>query len=184
MSAKQASRQDAEPRKKSHSAPLLVIVILASFGVVALIGGQRIAEIDFLGGKVTFQSAAAGGEVTKNDVESSALQEKVAELEASARADAESGSPPSLDLTGWWTANNGMSYRIDQYGDQIVLQEISPYGVTAAGVGFIDGANVSVPYEAVDGSVGQAELAYADGVLSGGFTNHSFGTTVPVSMSR
>jgi hypothetical protein len=184
MSAKQASRQDAEPRKKSHSAPLLVIVILASFGVVALIGGQRIAEIDFLGGKVTFQSAAAGGEVTKNDVESSALQEKVAELEASARADAESGSPPSLDLTGWWTANNGMSYRIDQYGDQIVLQEISEYGVTAAGAGVIEGSNVSVPYEAVDGSFGEARLAWADGVLSGVFENYSYGTTVPVFMSR
>ena len=182
MSARLVPRQEAA--RKGVSGPVLVIVILASFGVVALIGGQKIAEIDFFDGKVTFQSPAAGGAVTKNDVENSALQEKVADLEASARADGEVASPQSLDLTGWWTGNNGMSYRIDQYGDQIVLQEVSPYGVTAAGAGLITGANVSVPYEAVDGSVGEAELVYADGVLSGVFANHSFGTTVPVSMSR
>ena len=62
--------------------------------------------------------------------------------------------------------------------------ELSPYGVTAAGMGSISGAHVSVAYEAVDESVGDAELTFADGVLSGVFVNHSFGTTVPVSLVR
>jgi hypothetical protein len=183
MSGEQTSMQKPKSRS-SHFIPLLVIMILGAFGVVALVGGQKIDEIDFSSGKVTFQSAATGGKVTESDVENSALDDRVAELEASARTDAEVAPQPSLDLTGWWTADNGLGYRIDQYGDQIVLQEISEYGVTAAGAGVIEGSNVSVPYEAVDGSFGEARLAWADGVLSGVFENYSYGTTVPVFMSR
>jgi hypothetical protein len=63
------------------------------------------------------------------------IEHRVSDLETQARSAGTDQPGSAADLGGTSYGANGLQYKIQQYGSQAVTQEISPYGVTAAGSG-------------------------------------------------
>lgn len=93
----------------------------------------------------------------------------------------------SVDLSGTWNGNNGISYIIQQSGDAITIQEVNPfYGITAAGKGTIRRGVIDITYLTAMNTRGRARLKVsANGrQLSGTFTDLASGFRVSATLVR
>ena len=162
---------------------------LGIFGVVlvvALLGGQRITGISVFG--VSVDLSTTGDEVGGEEIEQrqSELIELAGQLETSAQAaDDDWDVEPALDLTGLWWEATGLTYEIEQFGTEFVIQELTDFGVSAVGQGVITDDLLTFDYVAYDGSSGEGELIVLDDwTLDGWFHNFHTETTVPVILTR
>ncbi len=105
------------------------------------------------------------------------MEERFAVLEGRARTEAGDDLEPSgTDLSGTWVGANGLGYAITQFGSEAVLQELTPFGLSATGYGMVDDGVARFEYQSVDGSAGVAELVVVDDrTLRGTFHNFSSG---------
>ena len=89
-------------------------------------------------------------------------------------------------LAGSWVGDDGQSgYTISQYGAEVVIVEQSAYGVTAVCSGTVDGKQIELTFEAIDGSTGTGRLTLTDDhTLSGQFVNSQTQQTGAVTMRR
>jgi hypothetical protein len=166
-------------------ASTLLVIVVVGF---ALAHGQQIktvtsdGDIEFYstGDRVPEVQVAEQVEAAQSD-----LQADTRALQQQADAVADSTDSQLPDIAGRWSGENGLEYYIYQYGDQVVMQEVSDIGVTAAGSGIFDGTTVQLEYQAADWSTGYAELTLEDpSRLSGYFYNYDAGTSVPASLRR
>lgn len=114
------------------------------------------------------------------------LEKRVSELEQEAKNQSASqvATPTSPDLRGNWTGENGLTYTIQQYGDQVVIEEITPYGITAVGQGRVEGDSLNFDYQSLDGSYGRALFSINGDTLQGSFNNDYYQVSVPAVLYR
>jgi uncharacterized protein DUF2510 len=161
---------------------LAVVVV-----VYAVARGQDVKRVSPTG-EIEFYSSGGGTEFSSEEIRQrqDGMDERLSQLEQRARDSA--GSAPAAtgpNLTGTWFGDNGLRYDIEQYGTAAVIQEVTVYGVTAAGYGQVDQTGVTFSYQAVDGSTGIADLTLvADDRLEGSFDNDTSGTSVPATLTR
>jgi len=167
---------------------------------------QDVEYVDLKAGKVGFIGTERV-EVATVEESSGDLKRRVEQLEVEAQNKAAAnnqsvagGSPNNgstndgngtsattdVDLTGDWFGANDFRYRIDQYGNEVVVSEIHPlYGTTGVGDGTFDGETLSMNFVVADGSTGHAELRL-DGAnrLRGTFVNDTNGTRLTAALTR
>lgn len=150
----------------------------------ALLNGQPVKDVDLGSGKVSFYSSADPREVEQAQPEA---EEAVADLEEQAREEAvtqpEFSGP---DVSGTWVpvGGSGQWYEISQFGDQVVVQEVTPWGITATGSGTAVDDGVSMSFAAYNGVTGTADLRLVGpSTLQGTLTSSAYGTT-PVQWER
>ena len=108
----------------------------------------------------------------------------------SAQATAESqgsGQVVAADLNGDWVpvAGGGYSWRIYQYGGEVVVEEQTAYGITGVGQGSFDGSTAVIGYRAVNGMTGQAQLQLVDPTtLRGNLVNFTTGRQFTLELRR
>lgn len=150
---------------------------------VALASGQQVKEVDPSSGKITFYSSdrTVDADVARAEIEGSQdeIDERLDELESDVRSAAP--ADPAVDVAdfgGTWTGSNGLTYQIDQYGDLAVIQELSPFGVSAYGEGTIVGGSALFTFTAYDGTIGEAALSMVDAdTITGEFVNYTWGSS-------
>lgn len=152
---------------------------------IALANGQAVKDVDLATGKVSFYSEDNPQEIEQVQPEA---ENVVADLEQEARQQA--ATEPEFsgpDLSGTWAPVGGTglpSYEIGQYGDQVVVQEVTPWGITAAGSGTVTDGLVTFTFTSYDGNSGFGELRLlGDSTLEGTLTSNVYGAT-PVRWER
>lgn len=165
---------------------VLVVVVVA----VALMRGQEVREVDPRTGRIIFatagDAAVPADEVAERiEGEQDDIAERVERLEERAQVAADPTIAGTADISGIWTGVDGLTYTIDQFGDQFVLQEHSPFGISAYGEGVVVGDEVFLTFTAFDGTVGEASMVFdGDDELDGSFTNYTWGTTFATLVRR
>jgi hypothetical protein len=177
MPRAQPPRQPPATKRKGSKVSWLALggFVIGLFAVIgACHNGQALKSVDLKGGKIEYYSSTVGKDISKGTIEDnqSQVEQRLQELESSAQAAPNEDDALARDLTGNWTDTSGRAYRIDQYGAEGVIQEQSPYGVTAVGSGTVHRNRFSFEFQAVDGSSGVGELNILDqNTLRGTFTN-------------
>lgn len=180
--AAQASRDKPERRSRLSGVKWGALGFFAVGAVVAgiaLANGQAVKDVDLATGKVSFYSDDNPEEIEQVQPEAETV---VADLEQEAREQA--AAEPDFsgpDLSGTWRPVGGtspQSYEIVQYGDQVVVQEVTPWGITAAGSGTIVDGLVAFSFTSYDGNSGFGELQLVgDSTLQGTLTSNVYGAT-------
>jgi hypothetical protein len=158
---------------------LLVFVVLAGIGIYAAVH-QGVSSINFKQGTISFQPLHPSS--IKNN--QSALQSELSQARANAQAQA-APAPSVLNIAGYWHSSSGYTYDIEQYGANVVIQEETPYGITAVGEGQVSGSEADFDYRAYDGSTGEAIFAIESSTtIDATFENYSYGTTSQAILTR
>jgi hypothetical protein len=90
------------------------------------------------------------------------------------------------NIAGAWEGD-GSTYKFYQNGTSITMEETTPgYGQTAIGEGTIDGRVVALTIQTALGSQGTLNVTLsADGrQMTGTYSDHTFGTTTPYTLTR
>jgi hypothetical protein len=168
--------------------PLLILLVAAGVIAYAMARDQDVEGVRFGDGglEVAFASSRS---VSSTEIEEKQgeLEQEVQSLKETAQSEARTAppAPAATDLSGDWAGANGLSYRIQQFGANAVITEMSPFGISAVGQGTVGADGARFSYQAADGSTGEAALRLVNSsTLEGTFTNFSFGTTVPVRLTR
>lgn len=190
-----ASPPPKKPRRKIAWLGVAVFCFGAIVVTSAVLHGQPVKSVHLTSGVIELYPLAASKTLTPDEIQGSqpVIKDRVRKLEAKAQAVPSTSTAPSeptapsqprassVDLSGSWTDEAGVRYDIAQYGSEVVIQEMSPFGVTAVGSGSFQGGIFTFGFEAVDGSVGWASLALVDPqTLKGSFTNDSNGSSALV----
>ena len=105
-----------------------------------------------------------------------------------AKSSAQAQATPSAsgsNFSGTWRSSSGLSYTITQYDDQAVVEESSPFGLTAVGEGAVTGNAATFDYAAVDGSTGRASFRMRGAsTIEASFENDSYGTSTQATLTR
>ncbi|MGA5304464.1 hypothetical protein ACPCHT_31455 [Nucisporomicrobium flavum] len=130
-------------------------------GGYAIMSGQQVKTIE--GGKIEFY--ANDREYSSQDIadKQSTMQQEADSAQQAAearRAPVESSLP---GLAGRWSGSTGYTYVVEQYGDQLVFQEESPYGVTTVGQGALSGRRVTFRWQAFNGLTGSLTMTISSG---------------------
>jgi Protein of unknown function (DUF2510) len=165
---------------------LATLLIGVSAVVYAMSRGQDIKRVT-PSGEIEFYST--GEQLSQGEIENrqGGLEQRVSELEQEAKSRANSGAAPQegADLRGSWIGENGLRYSFQQFGSEVVIQEISPYGVTAAGQGVVQGSSLNFNYQAIDGSFGSGTFNLEDSrTLRGVFNNQTYYLSTPAVLRR
>jgi hypothetical protein len=172
---------------------LPAILALVAIGVIvyAMARNQDVegVKIGDDGVEVAFASSSSLSS-TEIEAKQSELEASVRSLEERARTEgarprARPGPAAIRNLTGDWAGSNGLAYRIEQYGTQAVISEMTQWGISAVGEGQV-GRNVArFAYQAADGSSGEAQFRVMNkSTLEGSFMNFAYGTTTPIRLTR
>lgn len=138
--------------------PLLALLVgVAVLAVAIFVRHQPIQRVRFPGGMV----------VEMSDSKVAGAQQELSATLARyvARANKSTSETPTdtANLAGAWRGDNGASYKIQQFGADLVIQESYPsYGITAVGSGSVDGTEATVSFQAADGSTGVGRLHLVD----------------------
>jgi hypothetical protein len=158
---------------------LATFVILAGLAIYAA-KHQGVKTVDFSHGTISFYQV----HTSQIEQKQSVLRVAVQQAKSSAQAQA-TPSPSASDLSGTWHSSSGLTYTITQYGGQAVVEENSPFGLTAVGQGTVTGNTATFDYRAVDGSTGRASLQVVDGsTIDASFENDSHGTSTQAALTR
>jgi hypothetical protein len=141
---------------------------------------QGVRSIDLPRGTIVFQ------DVQPSEIQNHqpAIKSDVAAAEQ--RAQQQGAPSPSIpNISGYWRSNYGFIYLIQQYGDRVVMQEQSPYGITAFAEGTVTENAASLNYRAIDGSTGRANLYFHDdGTMSARFDSDTYKLSNQVILIR
>ena len=160
-----------------------IVIGIAVIGL-ALLKGQPVKDVDLASGKVSFYSSGDPEAIEQVQAEA---QSEVSNLKEEAREQA--AAQPEFngpDLSGAWSPVGGAGqwYEIGQFGDQIVIQELTPWGITATGSGTVTDGLVSFSFTAYNGTAGFGELRFdGSSALQGTLTSSAYGST-PVQWNR
>lgn len=161
-----------------------MLLIAVAFAGIALWGGQQIKTVG-LNGDITFYERGGPTDETNGEYEQrqQELDERLSELEKKPPTTGTS-TGSSVDISGVWTGDPGVTYLIEQDGAEAAFTEQSAYGPTAVGYGSIVGAQFTFRFEAVNGSSGTGELTLgSDGSLAGTFTDDE-GASADLRLTR
>jgi serine/threonine protein kinase len=95
--------------------------------------------------------------------------------------------PTVPNVAGTWQSAVGLSYTIQQQGNQVYIQEISAYGPTGGGgQGTLNGYTMELQYRTSTGSVGRGVLQVSPDArqISGSFTDFATGMSIPTLIYR
>ncbi|REL24886.1 hypothetical protein DYD21_17175 [Rhodohalobacter sp. SW132] len=89
-------------------------------------------------------------------------------------------------VTGIWYGDDGSVYEITQYGNTVEFVEYGMFGITASGNGTVSGAQISLSYETVFGTMGSANLNISENsrVLTGRANDHVSGGYTLLRLTR
>lgn len=204
----QQQQPPEKPRRIRKAGKRISWLAFATFVVLVGVIGyaltrQDVEYVDLKVGKVGFIGTERV-EVAKVEESSDELKRRVEQLEAEAQnkavannqtvaggssnndSDNDTSADTDIDLTGNWSGANDFSYRIEQFGNEVVVSEIHPlYGTTGVGNGTFDGDTLSMNFVVADGSTGHAELRL-DGPnrLEGTFENYGSGARITAVLTR
>ncbi|TDU91256.1 uncharacterized protein DUF2510 [Kribbella voronezhensis] len=156
---KPAPRKSKEPRKRRS---VVFPLTFAAFLLVAVVTAVMMTRGDAC--KVSIGPATVDFFACQ-DVEArqSQMQQEVNSAKENAQAQAVGQPTSTVNLTGQWTpTQGGFSWQIEQYGNQVVVREVTPYGITAVAQGTLAGTVANLTYQAVDGSSGSNVLQLVD----------------------
>jgi hypothetical protein len=179
-----APRPAPKRRRRTVAWSALGAFGLAVTGVVIAVNrGQDVCEVSAAGIKFCENDEDARQEIEQAQP---ALEQQASVLEVEAQEEATAQTTPSLvDLNGTWTGDNGFTYVIEQFGNQAVISEIAPGGLTTAvGMGSMQDSTLTFDFEAVDGSAGTGTLQLDGGTLRGVFANVFTGLVTTVELRR
>jgi hypothetical protein len=178
---------EPEPAKPKRGRRFVLVVgglVVVIVGVTFLMGGRFGAfEIGLDTFRVEFEHGAAGeGDGDAVEGAQAELEERMGELEE--QTENTPAGPTDVSIAGVWQGENGFTYVFQQYGRDLVWhEEAPPYGITAVGNGYVQGAYVYVEFQAYNGNTGFGEFTLDGQTLSGTFTNAAV-AGIPVTMRR
>ena len=97
-------------------------------------------------------------------------------------------APAEINLAGHWSSPEGLTYIMEQVGNQVTFAEFNPLlnTVTAGGAGAINGRDFVLTYQTAVGTMGQARLRVSDDgeSMSGNYTDLSTGASQYITLER
>ena len=97
-------------------------------------------------------------------------------------------APEVVNLAGHWSSPEGLTYIMEQVGNQVTFAEFNPLlnTVTAGGAGMINGRDFVLTYQTALGTSGQAHLRVSDdgASMSGNYTDLSTGVSQYITLER
>lgn len=93
----------------------------------------------------------------------------------------------TINLTGYWTDDEGAQYELLHNGDTLTFQQVDPQlGVVSVGEGTVQGEQIQLVYTTAMGTGGQASLQMSDDgrELAGVYLDFSTGVTLPIVLYR
>lgn len=162
-----------------------IFTMAAGFAAYALLSGQPLREVNLSTGQISFYASDDPEQIEEIQPEAeSAVADLTADARQESATEAEFSGP---DLSGSWypAGGSGMQwYVVRQYGAQVVVQEMTPWGITAAGSGTVTDGLLDFTFTAYDGNVGRGELRIRDSsTLEGTLISDVYGE-VPVIWQR
>jgi hypothetical protein len=174
-----SGRKPTKRQRRIAWSTLGIFVVLAGLAVYAATQ-QGVKTVDFSHGTVSFYQVRSS-QIQRNQP---ALRVAVRQARSSAQAQA-TPSPSASDFSGTWRSSSGLTYTVAQYGDQAVVEEHSPFGLTAVGRGTVAGNTTTFDYRAVDGSTGRASFQMVDrSTIEASFESDSYGTSTRATLTR
>ena len=137
--------------------PLIIVAVVA----YAIVGqGQQIGSLEVGPSgtvKVGFVAKTTTVAVKQGQV---AIKQRGAEIVQEVRQTAPTTTAAVPQIAGSWSSDIGPRYDIQQYGDRVVIQEVTQYGITGVGQGVVGPAGADFTYQAVTGGTGQGRLVF------------------------
>lgn len=158
---------------------LATFILLAGLAIFAAVR-QGVDAIDLKNGTITFSSVRPSDIAARQ----TAVASQVAAAEQRAQRAQQEPAVSVPDVSGDWRADSGLIYRITQYGDQFVLQELSPYGVTAYGQGQVTGQRADFTFWAFNSTTGTGEFQVMDDRTMHAWFQNSQGLSSQAVLSR
>jgi hypothetical protein len=185
MPPQSSASQPRQPKpKKRHPIKWTGIAIIVILGAIAIYAAvhQGVRSINFKQGTISFQN------VRPADIKNSQplIRSDLSAAKGRAQAQAQSVSAPSVpNISGYWYSNSGLSYYINQYGNNAVVEEESSYGITAVGEGVVYDSQADFDFRAYNGSNGLAVFYFqSNGTIDATFENYTYGTTSNAVLTR
>jgi hypothetical protein len=154
----------------------------ASGVVIAVRRGQDVCEVSATG--ITF---CADDDDTRREVEQAqpAIEQQASELETQAQAQAIADPATDVaDVSGTWIGDDGFTYFIQQFGDQVTITETLGGMTYGVGSGTVTGPLVTFDFNGIDGSFGTGSLELDGDTLTGSFANFVTGLSSPAVLHR
>jgi hypothetical protein len=175
-----------EPRRRRRVigwAAIGAFALGVSGVVIAVQRDQDVCEVSATGIKFCEHDDDARREVAAAQP---ALEEQANELQSQAQAQGSGAATAgAADIGGTWLGDNGLTYVIEQFGDEATFSEIGFAGmITATGSGFVDDSVFEFDFASFDGSGGEGQLRVDGDTMSGSFTNLFTGITTPLTLWR
>jgi hypothetical protein len=151
--------------------------------VIAVERGQVVCEVSATGIKFCENDDNARREVAQAQP---AIEEQASQLESEAQAQGTGAVAADVaDITGTWLGDNGLTYVIQQFGNQATFSEIGFGGMTTAtGSGFVEDSAYTFDFASFDSSGGTGRLRLDGDTMTGSFTNLFTGITTPLTLRR
>lgn len=96
--------------------------------------------------------------------------------------------PAGIDLSGYWTSQEGLTYLFEQRGNQVSFSEYNPLfnAITASGAGVLNGHSFELTYQTAVGTAGQGRLTVSeDGdSMFGVYTDLVTGVSLSIALER
>ena len=151
--------------------------------VIAVQRGQDVCEVSASGIKFCENDGDARREVAQAQP---SIEERASQFENEAQAQGTGAiAADVVDITGAWLGDNGLTYVIQQFGNQATFSEIGFGGMTTAtGSGLVDDSAYTFDFASFDGSGGTGRLRLDGDTMSGSFSNLFTGITTPLALRR
>lgn len=178
---------------------LFFILVVGPIVVYNIYAGLTIGRIGLPGGfSIEFQdqpSRASAANVA--DIPADERRRREAEMDSKLRAMEERlraqprtdtpSATSTVNVSGTWQSQNGVSYTLNQNGNQVIFQEVSSlFGTVAAGHGTISHHDMTISYTTIFFTPGRADLRVSDDGrrITGSFTDTRSGATSTAMMYR
>lgn len=173
----------------------------AAFLIIIIVFRSNLKELQFgsEGVKATLVSQQDVRSLSESDRKNSEreLMQRVSTLEQQAQAqpqarriqeDIEASRSAIPNLAGNWRGTSGLVYVVNQFGNNVSIQEVNPMlgGITAVATGQISGSSFSLPAYTLAGTTGVLRLQLsADGnQMVGEYRDNMTSGIIPMQLSR
>ena len=151
--------------KRTHGRLVWFLVVLpliiAAVVAYAIVGqGQQIGSLEVGPSgtvKVGFVEKTTTVAVKQGQA---AIKQRSSEIVQEVRQAAPATSAAVPQIAGSWTSDIGARYDIQQFGDRVVISEVTQYGITGVGQGVVGPGGADFTYQAVTGITGQGRLVF------------------------